>query len=71
MTYLIWLFFFVLILFFSGVFFWTLKVDQSEELDEDLDLEEWNCPSCGFTVQLGTQCIYCGEKKQANNKDSP
>tara|TARA_Y100000590_G_scaffold445033_1_gene576569 strand:+ start:3077 stop:3283 length:207 start_codon:yes stop_codon:yes gene_type:complete len=63
MTYVLWLFFFLIILFFSGVFVWTLRGEQEEENGKVSELEEWNCPSCGFTVQLGTECIYCGEKK--------
>lgn len=27
------------------------------------DLEEWTCPECGFSVQLGTECPYCYTKK--------
>ncbi|MEE9162392.1 MAG: hypothetical protein V3U35_05410 [Candidatus Neomarinimicrobiota bacterium] len=22
--------------------------------------EEWDCPDCGFHVQAGPTCIYCG-----------
>jgi hypothetical protein len=63
MTYILWLFSFLIILFLSGVFVWTLKGEEEEENGKASDLEEWNCPSCGFTVQLGSKCIYCGEKK--------
>ena len=27
---------------------------------EDLSIDEWNCPECGFLVQVGKKCIYCG-----------
>ena len=27
---------------------------------KDLSLDEWNCPECGFLVQVGSKCIYCG-----------
>tara|TARA_B100001079_G_scaffold119173_1_gene102487 strand:+ start:163 stop:309 length:147 start_codon:yes stop_codon:yes gene_type:complete len=27
---------------------------------KDLSLDEWNCPECGFLVQIGSKCIYCG-----------
>ncbi len=63
MTYIIWLIFFGIILFISGVIFWTLKRDQRPEPIENSDMEEWTCPSCSFNVQLGNECIYCGEKK--------
>jgi len=64
-TYLLWLFFFIVIVFLSGVFAWSLKREPDENELKESDLEEWNCPSCGFTVQMGTECIYCGEKKPA------
>ena len=65
MTYLLWLFFFIVIIFLSGVFVWSLKSETDESDLKESDLEEWNWPSCGFTVQMGTECIYCGEKKPA------
>ncbi|HIB74229.1 MAG TPA: hypothetical protein EYM74_04020 [Candidatus Marinimicrobia bacterium] len=30
---------------------------------EDLSIDEWNCPECGFLVQAGDECIYCGYTK--------
>lgn len=69
MTYILWLFFFAGILFLSGVFFWTLKRSPTESERGESDLEEWSCPSCGFTVQMGTECIYCGETKPADGVD--
>jgi len=57
MQYLFW---FIIAGFFAliaGTFYWS-------ELEKDL--EEWICPTCGFQVQMGTECIYCGEKKPAD-----
>ncbi len=31
--------------------------------EQESDLEEWVCPECGFTVQAGSECIYCYTKK--------
>ena len=31
-----------------------------------LPLDEWNCPECGFLVQVGEICIYCGYDKNTN-----
>ena len=33
---------------------------------QDLSLDEWNCPECGFLVQVGEICIYCGYDKNTN-----
>ena len=33
---------------------------------KDLSLDEWNCPECGFLVQIGEICIYCGYDKNTN-----
>ena len=27
---------------------------------KDLSLDEWKCPECGFLIQVGDKCIYCG-----------
>lgn len=32
----------------------------------DLSIAEWDCPTCGFHVQAGDTCIYCGEQKAVN-----
>ena len=29
----------------------------------DINTDEWNCPSCGFLVQVGDHCIYCNTKR--------
>lgn len=36
---------------------------NTSSTDNEDDLAEWICPTCGFHVQLGIKCIYCGEKK--------
>tara|TARA_Y100001980_G_C14447004_1_gene231747 strand:+ start:293 stop:484 length:192 start_codon:yes stop_codon:yes gene_type:complete len=58
----------VIFLFSTIVFFLFFILSSSksnltvEENNYD-DLDEWICKSCGFNVQLGTECIYCGRKK--------
>lgn len=59
---------FIIFLFSSISFFLffillSSKSDINVEENNGDDLDEWICKSCGFTVQLGTECIYCGRKK--------
>ena len=51
------LFFIVILAVFIG------KQKSSDDAYEDLLIDEWNCPECGFLVQLGERCIYCGYTK--------
>jgi len=34
----------------------------SSENDEN-SLSEWDCPDCGFHVQMGVSCTYCYTQK--------
>jgi len=45
----------ILVLFFQG--------KNNLNSDNEIDLEEWSCPMCGFQVQLGDICTYCYTKK--------
>jgi|TARA_B100000035_G_scaffold235713_1_gene203979 hypothetical protein len=63
LTYFLWIILFAILILFAGAMAWTLKRPQEESGESEEDLEEWTCPSCGFQVQMGTECIYCGEKK--------
>lgn len=54
----------VLILLYFGVA--TMRSYQAnlEEPDVmDASMEPWDCPECGFHVQLGLVCIYCQTEK--------
>ncbi len=33
------------------------------ELEDHESLEEWDCPECGFHIQIGDSCTYCYEQK--------
>lgn len=46
----------ILVLFFQG--------ETNKSSDIEIDLEEWNCPECGFQVQMGDVCTYCYTKKR-------
>jgi len=52
---------FSLILFFIVILAVFIGKQRSRDYpDEDLAIDEWNCPECGFFVQAGDRCIYCG-----------
>ena len=63
MTFLIWLFALAILMVLGAVFIRSLKRPQDETEENEEELSEWTCPTCGFRVQMGTVCIYCGEKK--------
>jgi rubrerythrin len=45
----------ILVLLFQG------RNNISNETKDDL--EEWDCPLCGFHIQMGEICTYCYTKK--------
>ena len=66
MQYLFW---FIIAGFFAliaGTFYWSSLRRGGNPIELEKDLEEWICPTCGFQVQMGTECIYCEEKKPAD-----
>ena len=60
--------FFIPLIFLMGITIIIIGVLYSQRketpanFDQD-DLEEWTCPDCGFSVQLGTECPFCYTKK--------
>ncbi|MBT3217197.1 MAG: hypothetical protein HOD97_02585 [Candidatus Marinimicrobia bacterium] len=50
----------------GGIAVSMLIANRNREDDSysDLETEEWDCPECGFKVQVGSECIYCGGKKE-------
>lgn len=57
---------FLVILLILAYFGLMAYRDYRNNLDRPEDtggLEEWDCPDCGFHVQLGESCIYCGAGK--------
>lgn len=60
---------FILCVFLAGmivVAVFIARKNRSEDSYADLDTEEWNCPECGFHIQAGDSCIYCGAEKEKN-----
>jgi len=39
------------------------RSNRAEDTYDDLETDAWDCPECGFHVQAGDTCIYCGEEK--------
>ncbi|MEE9166211.1 MAG: hypothetical protein V3U24_01910 [Candidatus Neomarinimicrobiota bacterium] len=62
-AYVLWILIFLTLILVAGVFARILKHPSEEAGENEADLSEWICPTCGFHVQMGTECIYCGEKK--------
>ncbi len=56
----------VLIIFFLLVLFMIMvaKSSNRNEAFSDINVEEWICSNCGFEVQAGDNCIYCGISKE-------
>lgn len=54
---------FILAVIAGVVLLWILRQPQGRGEENGDDLTEWDCPRCGFHVQMGTQCIYCGWRK--------
>ena len=56
----------ILIIFFIIVAVLVGVQKIKDDPYKDLSLDEWNCPECGFLVQVGEICIYCGYDKNTN-----
>ena len=57
------LYFLGLIVIFFIVFAVLIARSHNNKTYENLDIDEWDCPVCGFHIQAGDKCIYCNEKK--------
>ena len=57
------LYFLVIIILLFGVVAVLIARAHNNNTYENLNLEEWDCPTCGFHVQAGNTCIYCNENK--------
>lgn len=57
---------FILVLIFTtliGVIIFISAHNKKSDTYTNLEIEEWDCPECGFHVQVGTKCIYCDSEK--------
>ena len=57
------LYFLVIIIILFGVVAVLIARAHNNNTYENLNIEEWDCPECGFHVQAGDTCIYCNENK--------
>ena len=39
------------------------KSNNDSSIFKDLNIDEWDCPECGFHIQAGNKCIYCDSPK--------
>jgi hypothetical protein len=39
------------------------SINQLIPKDDESLLSEWDCPECGFHIQLGNSCTYCYTQK--------
>ena len=53
----------IIIFIFVGVAVLIARSNRAEDAYDDLEMDAWDCPECGFHVQVGDTCIYCGEEK--------
>ena len=53
----------IIIFIFVGVAILIARSNRAEDTYYDLETDAWDCPECGFHVQAGDTCIYCGEEK--------
>ncbi len=54
----------IMILFiFIGIVVFIARANRPEDAYLDIETESWECPDCGFHVQVGDTCIYCQTKK--------
>ena len=55
--------FVIVIIFFIGVSVLIFQRENESQKYTENDLEEWDCPECGFHIQAGIECTYCYTKK--------
>ena len=62
------LYLFLLFIIFTAligtIIFISMK-NNKEDSYTNLETEEWDCPECGFHIQVGSKCIYCDTEKPA------
>lgn len=54
---------FLIFTFVIGALVYVTGKNRREDTYTDLDMEEWDCPECGFHIQAGKKCIYCETNK--------
>ena len=62
------LYLFLIFIFFTvviGIIVYVAAKNKTEDSYTVLNIDEWDCPECGFHVQAGAKCIYCDTEKPA------
>ena len=53
----------LILILFIGMAVLIARSNRAEDTYDALETDAWDCPECGFHVQAGDTCIYCGEEK--------
>ena len=56
-------FIFAILAVVFGIIIYVTGKNKREDTYTDLETDEWDCPECGFHVQVGSKCIYCDTSK--------
>ena len=59
MTYFIILAIALVLAYFGLAAYQSLQHNRAAD-ENSAENGEWDCPECGFHVQMGQTCIYCG-----------
>lgn len=63
MNFLILMAILLIITYFGIAAMQSYHANRAEPDTMDEDMQPWDCPECGFHVQLGIVCIYCQTDK--------
>lgn len=53
----------VIFMYFGVATMRSYQANRKEPDIMDATMDPWDCPECGFHVQLGLVCIYCQTEK--------
>lgn len=54
---------FIILSSMIGVIIYISAKNRKDDAYINLEMDEWDCPECGYHIQAGNQCIYCNTLK--------